>query len=460
MAESVIKDNAHIIEYYSREDIINELLKQSKNKEVGICFNMKYYGQRPDVLSNAQDIITLAKAGATSFHISQETWSDPFLLQTNNSKKEMDQIRTGWDLIFDIDTDDIEYSKICAHFIIKKLNEFGISSTAKFSGGNGVHIGVVYESFPKIFNGQKMNFLFPEVPRIIINFIREDMRAEFTNYFLKNYDIEKIVNNIKENLFNDLKDFSKVENKLKLNYYKNGFFDPFSIIKVDTVLVASRHLYRMLYSVNEKTGLVSIPIDINNILNFDKNMAKIENIELNNILFLNRNVKEGCAINLLVQSYDFQIKNMIAEEEKRKTLINRQRNIPKIPEEYFSPCMKCILKGMSDGKKRSLFIMQNYLSNIGWTKEDTELLFNDWNDKHDEPLRPTYIKTHLNYHDKQKDKKLPPNCDNKTYYVDMGICKPDNLCQKIKNPVSYTIRKANTFIEEFEKKSKKNKTQK
>ena len=30
------------------------------------------------------------------------------------------------------------------------------------------------------------------------------------------------------------------------------------------------------------------------------------------------------------------------------------------------------------------------------------------------------------------------------YYKDLGLCKPDNLCQKIKNPVNYSVRKANS----------------
>ena len=48
----------------------------------------------------------------------------------------------------------------------------------------------------------------------------------------------------------------------------------------------------------------------------------------------------------------------------------------------------------------------------------------------------------LRYHKQQKKKILPPNCDNPAYYLDIGICKPDNLCNKIKNPISYAIRKS------------------
>ena len=39
------------------------------------------------------------------------------------------------------------------------------------------------------------------------------------------------------------------------------------------------------------------------------------------------------------------------------------------------------------------------------------------------------------------------------YYVDIGVCKPDNLCAKIKNPVSYSQRKA-MYMNKDEKKEK------
>jgi len=31
------------------------------------------------------------------------------------------------------------------------------------------------------------------------------------------------------------------------------------------------------------------------------------------------------------------------------------------------------------------------------------------------------------------------------YYKDMAICLPDNLCEKIKNPVQYAKRKARYY---------------
>ena len=40
------------------------------------------------------------------------------------------------------------------------------------------------------------------------------------------------------------------------------------------------------------------------------------------------------------------------------------------------------------------------------------------------------------------------------YYKDFGVCKPDNLCSRIKNPVNYAKRK--TFYLNKKGKSDKN----
>jgi hypothetical protein len=51
-------------------------------------------------------------------------------------------------------------------------------------------------------------------------------------------------------------------------------------------------------------------------------------------------------------------------------------------------------------------------------------------------------KGQLNYHKQQGKQALPPNCQNTAYMVAIGVCKPDNLCPRIKNPAQYSKRKA------------------
>ena len=100
-----------------------------------------------------------------------------------------------------------------------------------------------------------------------------------------------------------------------------------------------------------------------------------------------------------------------------------------------------ILNGLKDGRKRSLFILINFLTSVGWDYEKIEKLLWEWNKRNEEPLREVYILGQLRYHKQQRKKILPPNCSNTMYYKDFQVCLPDNLCSKIKNPVNYSIRK-------------------
>ena len=62
--------------------------EKENQKEVGIQFNDKF-GARPDVLNNPNDILELAKQRATSFHSSEELWSNPLQLSSNFKKHEI-----------------------------------------------------------------------------------------------------------------------------------------------------------------------------------------------------------------------------------------------------------------------------------------------------------------------------------------------------------------------------------
>lgn len=223
------------------------------------------------------------------------------------------------------------------------------------------------------------------------------------------------------------------------NYYRK--FNALSIIEVDTILISSRHLYRMPYSLHEKSSLVSLPIDPKNVLSFEKEMANPQRLELSKTRFLDRgNAVKGEAKKLLEKAFEFS-----AEKEKEHTKKddrNYEVLTEAMPEKFFPPCIKNILKGLEDGRKRSLFILTNFLISAGWSYEEIKELLEKWNKKNSEPLREVLILGQIRYHKQRKKKILPPNCQNKMYYVDMRICTPDNLCKKIKNPVNYSVVKA------------------
>lgn len=118
-------------------------------------------------------------------------------------------------------------------------------------------------------------------------------------------------------------------------------------------------------------------------------------------------------------------------------------DITQIKEEYFPPCIQSILKGIKqDGRKRALFILTNFFSSLNYPPEELRKVIMEWNKKNHEPLREGYIISQLNATIRNPRKLLPPNCDNGAYYKDLGVeCNPNIHCQRLKNPLNYTLSK-------------------
>ena len=110
-----------------------------------------------------------------------------------------------------------------------------------------------------------------------------------------------------------------------------------------------------------------------------------------------------------------------------------------LSEANFPPCVQTILKGIADGKKRGLFVLINLFRSIGMEKDELEKRIYDWNKKNETPLKEGYIKTQISWSYRNKP-IMPQNC--KEYYQGFGVCLPDSLCNLIKNPVNYTIKKS------------------
>ncbi|MEK6808978.1 MAG: hypothetical protein AABY14_04790, partial [Nanoarchaeota archaeon] len=67
--------------YYSRKEIVDEIVYNSKDREVVARFN-ESFGKRPDTIKYPEDVITIVKSGASSFHCSQELWRNPLQLSS------------------------------------------------------------------------------------------------------------------------------------------------------------------------------------------------------------------------------------------------------------------------------------------------------------------------------------------------------------------------------------------
>lgn len=486
------------LSYYKKKEIQEEIVYNSKSREVAARYNDKF-GQRPDVLNHPADVFELVRQGATSFHASEELWQNPLHLRTDMRRSDLDSLRTGFDLILDIDCPYWQLSKIITWLIVKSLRDFGIRSiSVKFSGNKGFHIGIPFEAFPLEVNGRRTKDLFPELPKAIASFLLDyvsenmiDVKEDSSIVFGKKYVIsfQKLkeitsksseeltkkycsecreeINSVKEPTVEFIcpKCQSSVKN-LKEQYstckkclvlmerivanphvcscgsgkYRRKF-DPYSIIEVDTLLISSRHMFRMPYSLHEKSGLYSRPFNPDKILNFDKKFADPKLAQVSKWRFLDReNAVRGELKEICLRSVEYmEFKNQEKTASAGKEI--DFADIAEIPRELFPPCIRNISKGVKDGRKRSLFVLVNFLTCCGWGYGQVEDFLKEWNCMNTEPLREVSLIGQVRYHKQNRKKILPPNCTNKMYYPDMGVCKPDNLCSKIKNPVNYALRK-------------------
>ena len=419
------------LSHYKRDEIQEEIIENSKNREVVSKFNDQF-SKRPDILRHKNDVLELAKQGATSFHASEELWRNPLQLDTSLKKHELDNLRIGWDLVLDIDCGFFDYSKIAADLVIKALKYHNVKSiSCKFSGNRGFHIGVPFEAFPNKIRSEDTKKLFPEAARNIAYYIREMIKKTLG---------ERIMETEKNNFNAIIEKTGKNPNEII--YYNDNIrtlnAEPF--LNIDTLLISSRHLYRMPYSLHEKSGLVSAPLNPEKVLLFKKEFAIPKNARISKHRFLDRtNIEDDNARQLLMESYDFSIKRETVKLKEEKEF-----EAPKnaLPEELFPPCIKLILNGLEDGRKRALFILVNYFTSIGWDYDMIEKSLKEWNSKNKEQLREVYLLGQLRYHKQMRKRIPPPNCSNEMYMLGIGVCKPDSFCQKIKNPAQYTSRKA------------------
>ncbi len=310
------------------------------------------------------------------------------------------------------------------------------------SGNKGFHIGVPFEAFPKKVGEAETKDLFPDAAKRIAFYIKENIKTELSKRIL---EFEGSISKVKEKVGLESDDI--------IRYESNEFGDKIAtldvdkFLEIDTVLISSRHLYRMPYSLHEKSGLVSLLIDPDKVMEFQKDMAKPDSILTPMFTFLDRDVSGESARQLLVQALDFDVK-LEEEKEHTKKEYDELKLTSPIKEDFFPPCMKLLLQGIGDGKKRGVFILMNYLGKIGWNKEEIEAYLKKWNTKNKEPLREVYIKGQL--HNFKAGDKLPPNCNNEAYYKGIGVCRSDSFCPRIKNPVNYTILKWKRHLQEKE----------
>jgi hypothetical protein len=413
---------SEIIRYYSTPGVAQEITRYAEGREVAVQFQDKF-GKRPDIIQFPSDVLNQVRKGATSFHASEERWSNPLKLSSETTKREMDDLRASWDLVIDIDCKLVDWSKICADLLVEALKWHDINCISlKFSGGSGWHLGIPAEAL----SDEKL--AFPETPQTIVLYLKEFIKQHLLDRI---YEYEGDLRKIVEKSGKKKEEISQI---LKMGSVEGSVLDPFSVLGIDIVAISSRHMIRMPYSLNEKKWLVSIPIKPKDLKQFDVSWAKPENIKEISDDFLNpAKVKPGEASQLLMQALDW--KASLEAKETRKEVGNKFEFTEKVPREAFPPCMKLILEGLPDGRKRALFALINFMKSAGWPLQEVEQELQTWNMKNQPPLKQGYIKSQLSWHKRQTTTFPPPNC--KKYFEEFGVCKPDFTCGRIKNPISY-----------------------
>ncbi len=431
--------------YYSKKNIQHALFSEAKNREIVPCY-LDNFGKRPDSVEYEKDINAFIEKGATSFHCSEELWKNPLEISTGMSSQEMNELRIGWDLLLDIDCDYLDYSKIAAELLIEALQFHNIKNFGlKFSGRSGFHIGLAFKAFPKKLNDIVVKNLFPEGPRIIASYLKEMIKKQLASEMLK---------------ISDLKEMNE-KAKYKEKFFEDeGNFNPFSLLEIDTILISPRHLFRMPYSLNEKSGLASIVINSKYLRQFKPSWARPSPSDFYVKKFLPE-PEEGEAKFLLMQALDWQVRQKKVErkifqtKEVKDGRKSEMLEIKEVKEEFLPPCMKKIMQGMKqDGRKRALFIMINFFSSLDMPLEEIEKKIEEWNVLNYRPLRKGYIDAQISWFKRNK-RMMPPNCER--YYKDIAVCIPDFLCNKIKNPVNYFMRRARMAKMQEQEGSKKEK---
>ncbi|MEX0920174.1 MAG: LAGLIDADG family homing endonuclease [Candidatus Pacearchaeota archaeon] len=283
------------------------------------------------------------------------------------------------------------------------------------SGSKGFHIIIPWKAFPKEINGVKTSDMFPEWPRIITQFIMSVSNNE---------------------LIKEVTDLTK-ESQGTSKYVKD-FEAPKEVIP-DLVLVSPRHLFRMPYSLHEKTALASVVLNPipEEIENFQPKDADPLKVKIKNFI---PDSEEGEATELLREALDWH-KNQNPEEsgEIKERMEFKPAKISEISKEMIPPSIKKILEGVRDGRKRSLFIILNFFRSIGMDKEEIESRVSEWNEKNEVPLKQGYIKSQLIW--SYRNKVVPPPNYDKDYYKGIGVT-PTEEEFRYKNPVNYITRKS------------------
>ncbi len=405
-----------IQKYYSNSKVQSAILACAKDRESAGTFSDGGYSKRPDVLFYPTDILEKVKKGVVAFHCSVERWQNPMQLSSQLLKEDLDNLRKGWDLIIDIDAKfKLEHGRAAAVEVVNFLKDFGISPTVKFSGRRGFHIAVSAEAFPQTIDFQPLAKKYPEALQAMCKFVKENCKDK-----------------IFEALVKEEGGVASLTKGLELSE-----LTPYSFLDIEEGW-SSRHMFRAPYSLHHKTWLVSLPLRAFKLKNFSPKFAEPDNINFS-APFLESKSEEGTE--LLLRALDFSAKlkpeKIIAVEIKKP----KGKITDSVPEEFFPPCIKKIISGIPDGRKRSVFTLAAFLRSANWPWEKTESRILEWNKNLPQSLPERFVRTTLKWHARQQREILPPNCENEQFLKSIGLCQGELHCAAgCKNPITEAFK--------------------
>lgn len=398
--------------WYGREDVQGGILRScGEEREVAGRYHSGGFGKRPDMLMYPADVHVMARGGMTSFHFSVERWNKPTMLRPGMSDAEQATIRTGFDVVVELDPGDIGNFGHCtkaAIVFVNILRESGLGDPrVKFSGNKGWHVPVPWEWFPPTFGGVPTAHLFPKVSRYVLTVLAERARPRLDEAFSRTLPPEE---------------------------YDAVGRDPFRVVEVDMNLSHRRHLIRAPYSLHEATGLVSVPVPADGILGFQKADARPTTVRVNPSwsFWAVPEAERSLGAGILREA----VALMEADKGARVAYSNKfAAHGLNLGEAFDPPCVRFVLRGMEDGRKRCAFLLMSYWRCLGRPWGEVVAMAQAWNVRNRPSLKKSELRRMVEY--LKENPYTMPNCDHPIYTA-VGVCQKDATCKCVKNPLSYS----------------------
>lgn len=395
--------------YYRRLNIVEYIYNYCRDREVAV-FNKegKIISKRPETFENNGDIVVYVDRGGYSIHATVEKWQDPLLLSSANMK-EYPNLINSYDLVVDIDIKlynsvdkNLKICQLITADLYSRLERFGFTPSIKFSGHRGFHLIAPLNGISDIA-GLDIKKFKEQIYKAYLNFIKVLLKKAI---------------------------YSVGQQLQKPSLYKKLLADDI----IDYQIASWRHMIRVPYSLHEKTGLVSIVLQPEDLSNFNIEIAKPNKITDTIEIEPPKSIKD---ILLLALGYTY------LHELSRKAGRKAIKYIREIPEDDLPPCVKLLLEGVPAGiRNNTMFFLINFFRSLGYSQEDIEKIIIEWNNKNPEPLKDREVEYAIEYH-LTRAKYAPYSCEKLREYIGRQYCQPNEICQSISHPLQYvwTVRK-------------------